>query len=206
MNLSPSSPDIKSITIDESAVKPYFPDGHPSVSDDLSFELDFVYHRRDTDFSYWDELRRSPEPRPLFPATESSPPLEKFGALHFSPSEFELSLLLGSQKMTALSHIDSGSLWQSSVSAPQSHAQFPAPQQPPTLYDFALKRMAELDPATPMTIPECDFRIIFGLDYDKFLDQTQIAMPMSPWSDLSCSVGSASPISTSPSTITTVSQ
>lgn len=179
----PSLLDIETSTIDtipESVGNPFFPNGPPSNLDDLFFEPDFVYRYLGPEFN-WDEIRRSPEPRPLSPAVESTPPLERFRALHFNySSESELSLLLQSYQtspLTTLSQIDGQSIG-------IHHSQVPVQQLPPTPYDFALKRMADLN-TIPATIPETDFRNIFGLDYENFLEQA--TRPMSSWFSLSYS-------------------
>ncbi|KAE9406826.1 hypothetical protein BT96DRAFT_914995 [Gymnopus androsaceus JB14] len=176
----PPSPDSESSTIDtisESVAKLFFSNGPPSNLDDLFFEPDFMYRRQDPEFK-WDEIRRSPEPRPLSPAVESTPPLERFRAFH--SLESELSLLLGNHPTSpmTLPYIDSQGpwdLWQSSSSIDVAHTQFPAQQLPPTPYDSALKCMEELEPTIP-----------------NFLERS--ARPMSPWSSSSSSSGSASPL------------
>ncbi|KAE9397798.1 hypothetical protein BT96DRAFT_1020588 [Gymnopus androsaceus JB14] len=164
----PSLPESSTIDpIPEPVGKPFFPDGPPSNLDDLFFEPDFVHRRQDPE-SNWDEIRRSPEPRPLSPAVE----IRTFSPSPKSPNlPFDYAPADRWSKPLPI---------YGRASIDIHHSQVSVQQLQPTPFDSALRRMAELNRTIPVTIPETDFREIFSPDYENFLEQ--FARPMPPWS------------------------
>ncbi|KIK56362.1 hypothetical protein GYMLUDRAFT_76128 [Collybiopsis luxurians FD-317 M1] len=127
-------------------------------------------------------------PRHLFPAVESTPPLEMF-----KPFDYRgYSLLLGDLAYPT-DHAQSADIGVCSSQTFDEHSLFqPAP------YDSFLQQMAELDPSLLHGVPESDFQAIFGSEFEhyNFVHNQKLAEFPSQWLEF---------VSSSPNTAYTAS-